>query len=185
MKIINIEQMDDVVVKAANSSESFHTLEYQKKLYRRISSFDITHRDFALKSAKDAYLKNKALVDILLVDEVQCWGIWQEDDTLIRVTVEDQPSIIEKIDLKKLVAKMRDIGGIEIGDRRYKLQVYPRCFVGQEAVDWFIEKLDIERSEAVELGQRLIEEKIIHHVADGHQFEDEYLFYRFYWDEQK
>ena len=185
MKIINIEQMNDVVVKAENASDSFHTLEYQHKLYRRISSFDITHRDFALKAAKDTYLKNKALVSILLVDEVQCWGIWQEDETLVRVTIEDKPSIVEKVNLKKLVAKMRDIGGIEIGDRRYKLQVYPRCFIGEEAVDLFIENLNLERTEAIELGQRLVEEKIIHHVTDEHPFEDEYLFYRFYWDEQK
>lgn len=184
MQIVSIEQMQEVIVKTTSSADKFQTLEYKEKLYRRISSFDITHRDFALKTAKKTYLEHKGEVQILLVDEVQCWGIWQEDSTLLRVSKVAQPTLIDKINLKKLVAKMRDIGGITISDRRHNLKVYPRCFIGEEAVVWFIETLDLEYSQAIQLGQRLIDKNIIHHVTDEHQFEDEYLFYRFYWDEQ-
>ena len=185
MQIVNIEQMQEIIVKTSSSAEEFQTLEYKEKPYRRISSFDITHRDFALKAAKQTYLENKGKINILLVDEVQCWGIWQADETLIRIPPEAQPSLVDKINLKKLVAKMRDIGGISISDRRHKLKIYPRCFIGEQAVAWFVETLDLEYAQAIALGQRLIDEKIVHHVTDEHQFKDEYLFYRFYWDEKK
>ena len=90
---------------------------------------------------------------------------------------------INKIDLKELVREMRDIGGIKIKDRRYRLTVYPRCFIGSEATTWLVRRFFVAEAEAVKLGQRLIDAKLLHHVTDSHPFEDGYFFYRFYWDE--
>lgn len=87
------------------------------------------------------------------------------------------------IDFKKLVAKMRDLGGLHLKNRRYKLRIYPKCFVGSEAVEWMKLEYNLSTEQAVRLGQRLVDEKIIHHVVDEHNFADSYLFYRFYWDE--
>ncbi|ERN40349.1 small-conductance mechanosensitive channel [Rubidibacter lacunae KORDI 51-2] len=88
------------------------------------------------------------------------------------------------IDLEKLVDRMRAHGGVKIGDRRYRLNVYPRCFVGSEVVDWLVQNCSVTRVEAVEIGQMLLDRGIVHHVMDEHGFRDEYLFYRFYSDEQ-
>ena len=50
-------------------------------------------------------------------------------------------------------------------------------------MDWLVTNYDYSREEATELGQILVEKKIIHHVTDEHPFRDEYFFYRFYVDE--
>lgn len=51
-------------------------------------------------------------------------------------------------------------------------------------MSWLRDNLGLSQAEAIALGQRLIEEKWIHHVTDDHQFKNEYLFYRFYMDEK-
>ena len=43
--------------------------------------------------------------------------------------------------------------------------------------------LGLSVEQAVRLGQRLIDEKFIHHVTDDHPFINDFFFYRFYWDE--
>ena len=80
---------------------------------------------------------------------------------------------------------MREKDGLKIKTRRHKLKLYHRCFLGNEAIDWLVENLNLTRSKAIKIGQKLIDKKIIHHVTDEHNFKDEPLFYRFYKDEDK
>ncbi len=87
------------------------------------------------------------------------------------------------LELENLIREMRGKQGIEIKDRRYRLNLYSTCFVGRELVNWLVENYQLIREEAIELGQILIEKKMIHHVTDQHAFKDDYLFYRFYADE--
>ena len=82
--------------------------------------------------------------------------------------------------LEEIVGAMLKIGGLAIKDRKYKWKNYPRCFIGSEAVNWFQESLGLNQEQALQLGQRLIDEKWMHHVSDEHSFKNEYLFYRFY-----
>lgn len=76
--------------------------------------------------------------------------------------------------------------GVKSDDRRWRLLTYPKCFVGQEMVDWLMEHVDgeIDRAEAVRLGQKLLDAGIMHHVTKSEPFADEYYFYRFQEDEQ-
>jgi len=83
-------------------------------------------------------------------------------------------------ELYRLVEQMRGPEGLSIRDRRFRLTQYPNCFVGSEAVAWIVRTQKATRTEAVRLGQLLIERGIIHHVTDEHSFKDENLFYRFY-----
>ncbi|MGF1602636.1 MAG: mechanosensitive ion channel domain-containing protein [Thermosynechococcaceae cyanobacterium] len=85
------------------------------------------------------------------------------------------------LDLDTLAEQMRS--GISIQDRRHRLNLYPRCFVGSDAVAWLMETQKATQQEAIRLGQRLMEKGMIHHVLDEHPFTDAYLFYRFYADE--
>ena len=87
-------------------------------------------------------------------------------------------------DMKELIAQMRRPGGLDIRDRRFGLRNYPKCFVGTEAVRWLVQTQKATHDEAVRIGQILIECGVIHHVTDEHSFKDEYLFYRFYEDEE-
>ncbi|NEO85729.1 MAG: hypothetical protein F6J87_15975 [Spirulina sp. SIO3F2] len=83
------------------------------------------------------------------------------------------------LDLEELLAVMRSPEGVEVRDRRYRLTTYPQCFVGSEAVDWFVAHLNVSREEAIDIGQRLLERQWLCHVLNEHSFKDEYLFYRF------
>ena len=87
---------------------------------------------------------------------------------------------ISAVEIEKIVDSMRGEDGIEIKDRRYRLNIYPNCFIGSEAVDWLIENQNWTREEAIEFGQLLMQRGVIHHVTSTHQFEDAYFFYRFY-----
>ena len=85
--------------------------------------------------------------------------------------------------LERLVKQMRSEDGLDIQNRRFRLTVYPNCFVGSEAVTWLAKTQNATREAAVRIGQALVEQGIFHHVTDEHPFKDEYLFYRFYEDE--
>ncbi|XP_074641696.1 DEP domain-containing mTOR-interacting protein-like [Tubulanus polymorphus] len=71
-----------------------------------------------------------------------------------------------------------------IKDRKYHLRTYKCCFVGFETVDWLLHHGESDNREtAVAVMQLLLENGIIHHVCDDHQYKDEYLFYRFRLDD--
>ncbi|KAM9436261.1 phosphatidylinositol 3,4,5-trisphosphate-dependent Rac exchanger 2 protein [Clarias gariepinus] len=71
-----------------------------------------------------------------------------------------------------------------IKDRKRKLTTFPKCFLGSEFVAWLMEIGETDNpEEGVHLGQALLENGIIHHVTDKHQFKPEPLLYRFRYDD--
>ncbi|XP_078571706.1 rap guanine nucleotide exchange factor 4-like isoform X4 [Branchiostoma floridae x Branchiostoma japonicum] len=68
-----------------------------------------------------------------------------------------------------------------VRDRKYHLRTYRRCMVGSEMVDWLMDQSALvhTRMQAVGMWQALLEEGVISHVCQEHQFKDKYLFYRF------
>ncbi|KAH0617654.1 hypothetical protein JD844_016114 [Phrynosoma platyrhinos] len=80
--------------------------------------------------------------------------------------------------------KMMCRQGNLIKDRKRKLTTFPKCFLGSEFVSWLLETGEIHRpEEGVHLGQALLENGIIHHVTDKHQFKPEHMLYRFRYDD--
>ena len=71
--------------------------------------------------------------------------------------------------------------GFKIKDRTYRFKKYKQCFVGEQAVTWMCQNgVAGGRSEAVELGQMMIDKGIIQHVAtQGMGFRDGKKFYEF------
>ncbi|XP_077592217.1 phosphatidylinositol 3,4,5-trisphosphate-dependent Rac exchanger 2 protein [Stigmatopora nigra] len=71
-----------------------------------------------------------------------------------------------------------------IKDRKRKLSTFPKCFLGSEFVSWLMEMGETGNpEEGVHLGQALLENGIIHHVTDKHQFKPEPVLYRFRYDD--
>ncbi|XP_061777835.1 phosphatidylinositol 3,4,5-trisphosphate-dependent Rac exchanger 2 protein isoform X2 [Nerophis ophidion] len=71
-----------------------------------------------------------------------------------------------------------------IKDRKRKLTTFPKCFLGSEFVSWLMEIGETGNpEEGVHLGQALLENGIIHHVTDKHQFKAEPVLYRFRFDD--
>jgi Domain found in Dishevelled, Egl-10, and Pleckstrin (DEP)/Protein kinase domain/Protein of unknown function, DUF547 len=66
-----------------------------------------------------------------------------------------------------------------VKDRRWRLRTFADVFVGEEMVSWLASHCTVSRSEAVDIGERLLQAEVFHHVCREHSFKDEYLFYRF------
>ncbi len=79
---------------------------------------------------------------------------------------------------QQLLQSAHTPGGLDIHDRVFHLRTYRDCFVGNEAVDWIAQHQEVSREQAVIIGQRLLALGHIRHVADEHDFEDAFLFYR-------
>ncbi|MGB3533366.1 MAG: mechanosensitive ion channel domain-containing protein [Microcoleaceae cyanobacterium] len=94
-----------------------------------------------------------------------------------------EPITREEYDWDEIVTAMRGENGIEIKDRRFQFKVFPKVFLGSDAVNWLIKYEKATREEAIIIGKIMIQQGIIHHVLDEHDFKDESLFYRFYMDE--
>jgi len=176
VRILNSEQVEycQVVRQTEDSSEILPGIAYDGKLFLKTASYQIDNKTEAIDRARKSFLENKALVMFLVVRDDTNYQIWAEDKT-IELLQPDPTSV----DLKQLVTDMVNIGGVEIKDRLYNLQNYPRCFIGSEAVDWIATKLDLSIPEAIAIGQKLFEQNWIHHVTNQHPFKNEYLFYRF------
>lgn len=67
---------------------------------------------------------------------------------------------------------------LDIGDRTWRLQRYPHCFVGSDAVAWLAHHFKRSAPEALALGQALASLGLLVHVAHEHPFLDDTLFYR-------
>lgn len=72
---------------------------------------------------------------------------------------------------------------LDIADRRWRLQDYPRCFVGRQAVEQLMQRLRRPREDALALGQALGELGLLVHVMQEHPFLDEDLYYRLAWSD--
>lgn len=88
-------------------------------------------------------------------------------------------AVIKDIDLRQLVQRMRDRGGVRTGTQHHWFVRYPNCFEGREAVTWLALDQGLARDEAVALGKRLLRRDFVRHVFDEHDFEDRRYFYRF------
>jgi hypothetical protein len=71
-----------------------------------------------------------------------------------------------------------------IRSREYRLRTYKNSFVGHEMVDLLLEKGEVRtRDAAKQLGRRLLQAGVIHHVMNEQDFRDEVRLYRFRVDE--
>jgi Domain found in Dishevelled, Egl-10, and Pleckstrin (DEP) len=84
------------------------------------------------------------------------------------------------ISLKQIALWARDEGGFEVSDRRWRLNAYPRCFVGSQATEFLMERIGCDADKAVRIAEQLRVAGVLHHVAHEHAFEHGDFYYRFY-----
>jgi hypothetical protein len=99
----------------------------------------------------------------------------ETDSNLQELTDEQMTSLMEQMKQNNLVK-----------DRAYFFKKYPKCFVGSEAVVFFLTtNYCTTIGDAIALGQQLMDADFFHHVTDDHVFKNEDLYYRFRVDEEK
>lgn len=200
MLLLNYEQVQYCQVKGNIGGEpkTASGLIYNGRVFIEAKSFSKDELETAIKECREEYLdhEERSQIPTLLVKGKSNVGIWMQDEryqpdgipTTEISTDNNQKSnskAIDRISLRKLASQMRDENGINIKTRRHKLKLHHHCFLGNETVDWIVEKLNISRPDAIKIGQKMMEKKIFHHIVDEHPFKDEPLFYRFYEDEKK
>lgn len=92
----------------------------------------------------------------------------------------EPPSIKEEYDWEAISTAMGGENGVSIKDRRFHFKIFKNVFLGSEAVEWLMINERATREEAILMGELMLQQGIIHHVLDEHNFKDEPLFYRFY-----
>lgn len=69
---------------------------------------------------------------------------------------------------------------MKVKDRKFRLTTYKRCFTGKGAVDALVENnIATDRKHAVEIGQRMLDAGVFHHVLGDHDFK--VCLLKFYW----
>jgi Domain found in Dishevelled, Egl-10, and Pleckstrin (DEP) len=84
------------------------------------------------------------------------------------------------ITLKHLTKWARDEAGFDVADRRWRLQNYPNCFVGSQAILALMNRLACDEDKAVRVGEQLRVAGVFNHVTHEHNFESGDFFFRFY-----
>jgi len=159
---------EEVLLRGINSSRSSE-LDLYNQVFVKDQSFSKEQRAVALTCCR-AYLDHGKIC--LVVEEEEGFTLWQQ-------RVQHDP--LARLLTPQTLQQMHQ--GLQILDRPYRLRTYARCFIGAEAVTWFSKTFKLSPSESVQLGQKLIDRGIIHHVLDEQTFQDGYFFYRFYGDE--
>ena len=90
--------------------------------------------------------------------------------------IHDDNRDVERIDKQKLDEQMKQIAKdfydiVKVKDRKFRLTTYKRCFTGKGAVDALIENnIATDRKNAVEIGQKMLDAGVFHHVLGDHNF---------------
>ena len=98
--------------------------------------------------------------------------------------LKDAEASFDSGELEELTAHVRSV--LDIRDRKYGIppKTYPKCFVGSEAVEKLVEEgIAGDATDAVRIGNMMLNAGVFHHVLDAHPFENKNLFYRFTTDE--
>ncbi|MEL6581532.1 MAG: hypothetical protein AAFQ14_17465 [Cyanobacteria bacterium J06621_12] len=189
--------------KIQGGNKTLSGLIYNNNLFIREKAFPKEEIEAAIKECREEYLdhEERSQIATLLVKGKNSVGIWMQNNKY-------KPHIIaggehseksaqtasersqskkdaQRISVRQLGIEMRSEKGVEIKTRRYKLKLYQRSFLGNEAVDWIANKVKVSRQDAIALGQKMMDKQIFHHVTRDNQFKDEPLFYRFNEDQGK
>ncbi len=192
--------------KIQHRDKTISGLIYNDNLFIRDKAFPKEEMEAAIKECREEYLdhEERSKIATLLVKEKNSVGIWMQNNQYKSDIVATSSPVqqaanthsshntdhksktsLNRISIRQLALEMRSEQGVDIKTRRYKLKLFQRCFLGNEAIDWIVDKTKLSREDAVNVGQKMIDKGIFHHVLDEHQFKDEALFYRFHEDEGK
>jgi Domain found in Dishevelled, Egl-10, and Pleckstrin (DEP) len=165
-----------------NTSEIVSGVDYQGNLFVRGNTYPQHQRQDAITEMRRSYLDPEPAIACLLVADGNIVTIWYEDRYIVKV-VKSAEDIVKYSDLAQLVKDLRSSQGVKIEDRSQSFRFpYRRCFIGREAVDWISTKLSISRTEAVILGQRLMDDNWLQNLSNKQPFQDADFFYQFCMD---
>ncbi len=187
MFILTKDQIQYCVgIKQSNNDQNqVSGLLFNKSFFVKEKHYDVSEFDEAIKDYRENFLDNKEIkLPTLVIKEEDSVSIWKQDisyqaKAIAKSSLPKKAKSLGNINLQRLAQQLQGKNGVEVKNRRHKLKLYQKCFLGNEAVDWLCMHLKISRVNAVLIGQKLLKAKIIASVTKDHDFEDQGLLYRF------
>jgi len=187
MFILTKDQVQYCVgIKQSNNDQNqVSGLLFNKAFFVKEKHYDVSEFEEAIKDYRENFLDNKEIKSpTLVIREEDSISIWKQDvsyqaKAIAKPNSPKKAKSLGNINLQRLAQQLQGENGVEIKNRRHKLKLYQKCFLGNEAVDWLCSHLKISRVNAVLIGQKLLKAKMISHVSKGNGFEDQSFFYRF------
>ena len=150
--------------KVQHQDKTLSGLIYNENLFIREKNFPLEEMETAIKECREEYLDHveRTKIPTLLVKDPKSVGIWMQNNqyksniiaTSSSASAADPQSAsassksnssLNHISLRQLAMEMHSEKGVEIKTRRQKLKLYQRCFLGNEAVDWIVDKTKLSR----------------------------------------
>jgi len=137
---------------------------YYGKVFVRGEIFPISQKTRAIEYSRQQFTEYEEQVYILIVEEDDRLTLWYENSEVTRLASNKDEyfsDFISSIDLKQLVAKMNSATGLPTQTKRRGFRTFRDCFSARDAIDWLEHDLQINRTDAIRLGQRLLQENWI------------------------
>lgn len=132
------------------------------------------------RPAADAVALGQALMALGLLIHVTQDHPFLDDTLYYRLTCSAAADALQLGDvLAGLQGGPGGTGGVVVANRSYLGKVYPRCWVGAEAVDHLVARHALARHDAWVLLHRLMQFGLIEHVVRAQPFIDGVYFYRY------
>ena len=128
------------------------------------------------RSAPEALALGQALASLGLLVHVAHEHPFLDDALYYRLAASP---VADAIDLGDVLSELAAPDGVTISDRSHLGKLYPRCWVGSQAVDELVSRHALQRHEAWLLLHRLMQFGLIEHVTSSRPVIDGHFFYRF------
>ncbi|MGH0120375.1 UNVERIFIED_CONTAM: hypothetical protein FKN15_039178, partial [Acipenser sinensis] len=129
---------------------------------------------------RHATIVTREYSELLRIEQKEFKTLWE------RAPVEEEPSLAAV--LKIMLLQLTSFPAARAPHVRQEGSDAGRqCCVGTELVDWIMQQSPCvhSRTQAVGMWQVLLEEGVLNHVDQEHNFQDKYLFYRFLDDDHE
>ena len=169
-----------VLTRLAGGAGLGHVSDADRRWVRRlgfadlIPEFDATDCEGSLRLALDLVAQELALEPLSPAELARYARVMND----VRDTGSPRATIraLSGLSAEALAATLTQ--SLDIADRTWRLQRYPHCFIGSEAVAWMARHFKRSTPEALALGQALMSLGLLVHVAHEHPFLDDTLYYR-------
>ena len=149
MQILTVRQVKycHLIINKSDKTVYVIGLSFQNKLFVRDRVFTYSNRQKAIQYCQTIYLANKGRKFYLLLKEAVGFTVWIEDKSARVIGSKSPEDVMHELRLSDPVAKLQNIGTIDIGDRN--------VFIDSVAGENLIE-LEISLHRAISLGQKLM-----------------------------
>jgi hypothetical protein len=164
-----------VVQETIGALEYLLGISFQHKIFLKQNFFPAHELDNARNYCQQKYLDAAGKRLYLLVKDTTGFEVWVEAKSARVLGDRDPRDLVEKFNLENLVDEIREVAGIEFDNCQDNLQSGDRHTVKSKA-NGLINTLEVSLRQALDLGQRIINEEWIYPAVEEQFFPNERVF---------